>query len=73
MFIRVRVTPNAREASVTRVSESVFEVRVDEKALHGRANRRLLEVMAKHLGVPKSKISIVRGAKSRDKIIELDP
>lgn len=73
MLIRVRVTPNAREASVTKVNESVFEVRVDEKAIQGQANKRLLEVMAKYLGVPKSKVSIVKGAKTRDKIIEVVP
>ncbi|MGD1055451.1 MAG: DUF167 domain-containing protein [Nitrososphaerales archaeon] len=73
MLIRVHVTPNAREASVTRVDESVFEVRVDERAVHGRANKRLLEIMAKHLGVPKSRIFIVRGAKTRDKTIEVVP
>ncbi len=71
MLIRVHVTPNAREVSVTKVDESVFEVRVDERAIHGRANKRLLEIMAKHLGVPKSKVFIVRGAKTRDKIIEV--
>jgi uncharacterized protein (TIGR00251 family) len=73
MLIRVHVTPNAREVGVTKVDESAFEVRVDETAIHGRANKRLLEIMARHLGVPKSKISIVRGAKTRDKIIEVVP
>jgi uncharacterized protein (TIGR00251 family) len=71
MLIRVHVTPNAREVSVAKVDESFFEVRVDERAIHGRANKRLLEIMAKHLGVPKSKVFIVRGAKTRDRIIEV--
>jgi uncharacterized protein (TIGR00251 family) len=71
MLIRVRVTPNARKVSITKVDESFFEVRIDERAIHDRANKRLLEVMAKHLGVPKSTVFIVRGAKTRDKIIEV--
>ena len=71
MLIRVHATPNAREVSVTKVDESLFEVRVDERAINGRANKRLLEIMAKYLGVPKSKVFIVRGAKTRDKIIEV--
>jgi len=71
MLIRVHVTPNAREVSVTKVGESVFEVRVDERATHGRANKRLLEIMAKHLGVPRSKVFIARGVKTRDKMIEV--
>ena len=45
MLIRVHVTPNASEARVTKVDESFFEVRVDERAMHGRANKRLLEIM----------------------------
>jgi hypothetical protein len=71
MLIRVHVTPNAKQVSISKVDESVFEVRIDERAVHDRANKRLLEIMAKYLGVPKSKVFIVRGAKTRDKIIEV--
>jgi uncharacterized protein (TIGR00251 family) len=71
MLVRVHVTPNAREARVTKVGEANYEVKVDEKALNGRANRRLIEILAEHFGVPKSKVSVVRGAKSRDKVLEV--
>jgi len=56
---------------VVRVSEDYFEVRVDEKAVGGRANKRLLEVLAEHFKVPKSRISILRGTKSRNKIVQV--
>ena len=71
MLIQVHVTPNSRRATVTKVGELSFEVKVDEKAIDGKANKRLLELMSRHLGVPKSKIAIVRGAKSMDKVLEL--
>lgn len=71
MLIRVRVTSNAKEARLTRTSETSFEVKVDEKAVGGRANKRLLEILSKHFNVPKSRITIVRGAKSRDKLVEI--
>lgn len=71
MLIRVRVTPNARVALVTRIDEASFEVKVDEKATGGRANKRLVEILAEHFDVPKSRISIVSGARSRDKTVEL--
>jgi uncharacterized protein YggU (UPF0235/DUF167 family) len=38
------VAPNVREASVVRVGEEYFEVRVDERAVGGRANKRPLEI-----------------------------
>ena len=56
---------------MVRVSEDYFEVRVDEKAVGGRANKRLLEVLAEHFKVPKSRISILRGTKSRNKIVQV--
>jgi uncharacterized protein (TIGR00251 family) len=71
MLIRVYVTPNAKEARVVRVSEDYFEVRVNEKAVGGRANKRLLEILAEHFKIPKSRISIVRGTKSRNKIVQV--
>ncbi len=71
MRVRVHVTPNAREARVTLVGEASFEVRVDEKAMEGRANKRLVEIMSDHFGIPKSRILIVSGAKSRDKVLEV--
>jgi hypothetical protein len=71
VLIRVHVTPNAKEAGVVKVGEADFEVRVDEVAMGGRANKRLLEILSEHFGVPKSRISIVRGARSRDKVLEI--
>jgi uncharacterized protein (TIGR00251 family) len=71
MRIRFHVTPNAKEAHVVKVAEADFEVKVDEKAADGRANKRLLEILSEHLKVPKSRIVIVRGTKSRDKILEI--
>src|SRR5438128_1433941 len=65
MLIRVYVTPNAREARVVKVSDDYFEVRVDERAVGGRANKRLLEILAEHFRVQKSRISILEGTKNK--------
>lgn len=71
MLISVHVTANSKEARVTKVGEASFDVRVDAKAADGRANKRLLEILAEHFDVPRSKLSIVRGTKSRDKMVEV--
>lgn len=71
MLIKVRVIPNAREARVNRVSDESYEVKVDERAEGGRANKRLLEILSEHFGVSKSKISIVKGTRSRVKFVEI--
>lgn len=71
MLISVRVTTNARIVGVIKVGESSFEVKVDERPEGGRANKRLLEILSKHFNVPKSKVHIVSGVKSRDKTVEV--
>ncbi len=72
MLIRVYVTPNAREARVVKVGEDYFEVRVDEKAVSGQANKRLLEILSEHFKTPKSRITILKGTKTRNKTIHVD-
>ena len=71
MLIEIRVTSGAKQARVTKTGEFSFEVRVDEKAIDGRANKRLLIILSEHFGVPKSEITIVRGLKSRDKTVDV--
>jgi uncharacterized protein (TIGR00251 family) len=71
MLIRVYVTSNTREARVVKVSDDYFEVRVDEMAVGGRANKRLLEILAEHFKVHKSRISILKGTKARNKLVQV--
>ncbi len=71
MIVKVHVTPNAREAGIEKVSDTVFEVRVDEKAAEGRANKRLIAILSDYFSVRKSKIAIVKGVKSRDKLVQI--
>ena len=71
MLIRVYVTPNAREVRVVKVGDNYFEVRVDEMAVGGRANKRLLEILAEHFKVQKSRISILKGTKTRNKLVQV--
>jgi uncharacterized protein len=71
MLINIHVTTNAKEASITKLDETSFEARVDEKAEGGRANKRLLEILSSYFNLPKSRIHIVKGSKSRDKVVEV--
>lgn len=69
MLLKIHVVPNARRAEVARLDDGTLEVRVDERPERGRANKRLLEIIAGYLRVPKSKVTLVAGARSRDKTV----
>lgn len=69
--IKIRVITNARKVEVSRLGESDFQVKVDARASNGKANKRLLEILSEYFEVSKSRVRILKGEKSREKIIEV--
>ena len=50
----------------------VLHVWVTEPAIEGRANRAVLRVVADELGVPPGAVSLARGERGRDKVVEVE-
>ena len=73
MIISVRATPNSKVPRVIKVDETTLEVKVDARAVGGAANRRLVEILSEYFGVPKSKIVVLKGRASRDKMVSVSP
>ena len=71
MKIDVRVKPNSRMEEVTQEGVSTFTVRTKEPPIEGRANRAVVRLLAKHLGIRESQLRIVKGLKSKTKVIEI--
>jgi uncharacterized protein YggU (UPF0235/DUF167 family) len=70
--IAVRVKPRSRVEEVSGEGDS-YVVRVKEPPVEGRANRAVLRLLASHLGVPESRLRIVSGFSSGNKVIEVIP
>ncbi len=71
MRIRVKVKPNAKKEEIKKIEEDYYEVRVTVVPEKGKANKKVIEVLSKHFKVPKSRISLVRGETSREKVFEI--
>lgn len=71
MRIEVRVKPNSKDEGVDQQGES-FIVRVRERPMEGKANRAIVKLIARHFGVSQSRVRILGGIRSRNKIIEVD-
>jgi uncharacterized protein YggU (UPF0235/DUF167 family) len=52
--------------------DGVLIARISAPALDGRANRALCRLIARRAGVAPSKVTIVRGEHSRDKLVRVD-
>ena len=69
--IAVRVQARARRDEITSMRDRVLVVRVTAPALEGRANRAVCRVVADRLGIAPSQVTIVRGERSRDKVLDV--
>jgi uncharacterized protein len=69
--ITAKVTAGAKTEGVEEVADGHFRVRVRPKAEKGKANARVLELLAEHFGVAKSSVVLVRGASHKEKLIRI--
>ena len=70
MIINVKVKPAARENSVVEKGGELI-VSTTAHAHGGKANEAVRRIVAEHLDVPPSRVSILRGATSRRKVFEI--
>lgn len=72
IVLAVRATPKARREGIEGVIAGprgfALKIAVGAAPADGRANARLIEILAEALDVPKSAVSIRAGAASRDKL-----
>jgi len=69
--LTVRVTPGARRNAVEPAAEGL-RVWVTAVPEGGKANAAVQKLLAKSLGLAKSRLSLVRGATSRVKVFRID-
>lgn len=70
--LRVRLTPRASREEVTLKPDGTLVVRVSAPPVDGRANDALERAVASALRVAPSRVRLVRGARSRDKTVQID-
>lgn len=70
MRFLVRVVPNAKRNEVKKEGERI-KVYLTAPPVEGKANKLLIEVLAGHFNCKKSQIKIIKGEKSRGKVIEV--
>lgn len=70
-IITVHARPNAHEAGIEVMGENEYRVSVTQKPVRGAANRAIIMLLAQYFDVPPSLITVIRGATSRKKLIQL--
>jgi hypothetical protein len=71
MKYTIKVKTNAKENAVEELPGGELRVRVKAPPQEGRANEAVIETLAAHFNIPKSRVSIVRGFKSKTKTVRV--
>ncbi|MFW5885215.1 MAG: DUF167 domain-containing protein [Patescibacteria group bacterium] len=69
--IYVKVTPNSSRDKVEKLENGNYKVWVTVAPEKGKANKRVVEVIANYLGISKNKLTIIAGKTFSQKIIEI--
>ena len=69
--IEVRLTPRASSDQLMGISEGILRARVTAPPVDGKANKALCRLIAKRIEIAPSKVAVVRGGRSRSKIVRV--
>lgn len=72
MLIKVKVKSNAKKEEIKKIEENFYEVRTTAVPEKGKANKKVIEIISKYLKIPKSRIRILKGETSKEKLIKID-
>lgn len=72
MKITVKVKPNARENSIKFNESGIYEIKVSVPPEKGKANLKVIELLSKKLKIPKSRITLLKGETSKEKVFKIE-
>ncbi len=72
MRLELKVIARAKKEIVEKISENSYRVKVSSPPEKGKANKRVIELLALELGVRRQDIKIISGESSNRKILEID-
>jgi len=73
MLLTLHVKPKSGIDKITPISEGVYKVFVKAPPCGGQANAKVLELLAKYLNIPKSRLQIKMGKTASEKLIAVLP
>ena len=71
MKIYIKAKPLSKDEKIEKIDDYNFIVFVKAPPVQGRANQAIIKLISEYFGVSISRVTILRGHTSRNKIIEI--
>jgi uncharacterized protein len=72
MKLFIKIKPNSKQSKIEQLDNKNYIIWIKEPPIENKANLELIKALSKHLKIPKSNIKIVKGIKSKNKVIEIE-
>ena len=70
--VPLHVQPRARSTQIAGLHDGILKVKISAPPVDDAANRAIIEFFSDLLGHPKSRLHIVAGEKSRNKVLRIE-
>lgn len=69
--LKIKVEPRSSRSGVVGPYGDALKVKLTSAPVEGKANKELIEVLAREFGIPKRDIEIISGQSSKNKTVRL--
>lgn len=71
LLLNIKVEPRSSRSGIVGPYGDAIKVKLTSPPLEGRANKELVELLAKEFGIPKKDVEILSGKNSKNKTVKL--
>jgi hypothetical protein len=71
MKYNIRVIPRSSKNIITEMPDKTLKIKLTAAPVDNEANKKLINLLSEHFDISKSKIKIVSGLTSKNKIVEI--
>lgn len=71
LSVKIKVEPRSSKSGIVGLYGDALKVKLTSPPVEGKANKELVEVLAKECGIRKSDVEIVSGKSSKNKLVRI--
>lgn len=71
IILKIKVKPNSKKTEIIEKTFDAWQIKVAAPPVRGQANKELVSFLAQEFHVAKANIAIIKGEKSKEKIVKI--
>ncbi len=71
LIINIKVEPRSSKSGIAGPYGDSLKVRLNSPPVEGKANKELIEILAKEFKIRKKDVEIIKGEKSKNKVVRI--